>query len=258
MAIAAGVAAGIGALGSIYSAKKQGDAAKDAAKASQNAANASIAEQRRQFDLARQDQAPWLNTGSSALNVLAGLYGLNGQDQSFDQFYGSPDYQFARDQGLQGLDRSAAARGGLYSGGHSADVLDYAEGLASQQYNNYVNRLSNIAGLGQNSASQLGQMGMGMANNIGAFNTANAQNLMGSIYDRANANTNMAGQLAGFGSQLVGSFARPASFGQTQPQTWQQPAWQAQPQFNAATGEGIYTGQGSMYAPSYLTLAGGP
>lgn len=70
------IAAGVGAAGTIAASKSQSNAAKSAANASQQATDATIAEQRRQFDIAQQNQQPWLNTGKSALNELAGLYGL--------------------------------------------------------------------------------------------------------------------------------------------------------------------------------------
>lgn len=71
------IAAGVGAAGTIASSNAQSKAAKSAANASQQATDASIAEQRRQFDIAQQNQQPWLNTGTAALGQLASLYGLS-------------------------------------------------------------------------------------------------------------------------------------------------------------------------------------
>src|SRR5690625_382909 len=132
-------AAAVAAGGSIYASNQ----AKKAGEGQQHAANDAIGEQRRQFDINQQNQAPWLNTGTSALNRLASIYGLNtgttnygpggslsGQGSpgtaghetgtpytggqaggtNYSSFLQSPDYQFALNQGLQGLDRSAAAR----------------------------------------------------------------------------------------------------------------------------------------------------
>lgn len=80
------VAAGIGAGGAALSARSQSNAAKAAANAAQQSNDASIAEQRRQYDLSRGDNAPWLQTGQSALGQLASLYGLAGGTQSaFDE-----------------------------------------------------------------------------------------------------------------------------------------------------------------------------
>lgn len=71
------IAAGVGAAGTIAASNAQSKAAKSAANASQQATDASIAEQRRQFDIAQQNQQPWLNTGTAALGQLASLYGLS-------------------------------------------------------------------------------------------------------------------------------------------------------------------------------------
>lgn len=75
------IAAGVGAAGAVASSSAQSKAAKSAANASQQATDATIAEQRRQYDLSRADQQPWLTTGTSALGQLASLYGLQGGTQ---------------------------------------------------------------------------------------------------------------------------------------------------------------------------------
>lgn len=180
------VAVGTVAVG-LYSANQQKQAAKGAANAQSRAADAATEEQRRQFDLTRSDQMPWMDAGKSALTQMRAL---NSGD--FSSFKQSPDYQFAFDQGLQGLDRSAAARGSLLSGGHSADVMQFGQGLASQNYGNFYNRLSTMAGQGQATATNLGGLGMTMAGNIGN-NLTNAGNARASAYSSI-GDTN--GQLA--------------------------------------------------------------
>lgn len=227
-------AAAVGAGAALYGAYNQAQAAKSAGRRSSNAADAATAEQRREYDQTRQDQMPWLNTGKAALNRLAGLYNLNdnygannfsgtvgtpgyetgslagpveGNSSQYNQFYQSPDYQFSLHQGLQGLDRSAAARGGLYSGGHQADVLNYAEGLASQNYNNYANRLAGLAGIGQSTATNLGNMGAQTASRIGNIGLNNAQLQNQSSYDSTNAWTNGLNSLMGLAGQYFGNRA---------------------------------------------------
>lgn len=99
-------ASALGAAGSIASNKAQSSAAKSAANASQQATDASIAEQRRQFDIAQQNQQPWLNTGQSALTELAGLYGLStggGANRStYDFLQANPDVKTSIDAGYFG------------------------------------------------------------------------------------------------------------------------------------------------------------
>jgi hypothetical protein len=136
-------------------------AANKSAGAQEKAGKKSIAEQQRQFDLSRADQMPWLKAGSGALGQMNAL---NSGD--FSKFYQSPDYQFALDQGIKSLDRSAAARGRLYSGGYGQDLTNYAQGLATQNYGNYYGRLAEMAGFGQNSAQNLAGYGAQKANQI--------------------------------------------------------------------------------------------
>lgn len=196
-----------------YAANKQAHAAKDAANASQNATDASLAEQKREFDINQQNQAPWLQTGKSALSMLAGMYGLNsdGSGQAanapdYSAFYNSPDYQFALQQGQQQQDRTAAANGTLFSGAHTADAIKFGQGLASQQFGNFYNRLAGLAGVGQTAANQLGAYGQNYANAVGNLNMQNAGNQMSSIYDRANATSNFANGVAGLGGALTGYY----------------------------------------------------
>jgi hypothetical protein len=90
---------------------------------------------------------------------------LNGGDYS--GFLNSPDYLAARDQGVGTIDRSAASRGSLFSGGHEKDLSQFNQGLASQYLGNYRGSLFNMAQLGANAATQTGQFGQNAANNIG-------------------------------------------------------------------------------------------
>lgn len=146
----------------LYSANQAKQSAKGAANAQQRADDASIAEKQRQFDLTRQDQQPWMQAGQ---NALTQMQALNAGD--FSSFKSSPDYQYALSQMQQGIERGAAARGSLYSGGTNIDLANALNGIASQNYGNYYDRLSRMAGQGQSTAGNLGGLGMGMANQIG-------------------------------------------------------------------------------------------
>lgn len=202
-----GVAAAVvSAYGAYSASENQKDAAKKAGEASQNATDASIAEQQREFDQEQQNLQPWLTQGTAAENQLAAIMGLNGAAPDYSAFYNSPDYQFALQQGQQALDRGAAARGSLYSGGHEADTLAFGQGLAAQQFGNYYNRLASLAGNGQTTATQLGNAGMNMAGQIGNLNMNNANNQMNSIYNQANANSNMVNSLTGIAGNMFGNF----------------------------------------------------
>lgn len=179
-----------------YSANQQKKAGEKGAAAQQAAANMSTEEQRRQYDQTRQDQLPFLEAGYAALRrqneALSG---------DFSGFMNSPDYAYALQQGLQGQERGAAARGGFMGGGADADRIALAQGLASQNFGNYWNRLAGQAGQGQGSAVNLGGLGANMAGNIG-------NNLQNAAAARASSYANTANAWGNFGQQAVNAFGQ--------------------------------------------------
>ncbi|WP_152980885.1 hypothetical protein [Stenotrophomonas koreensis] len=187
-AVTAAVAVGAGMA---YSANRQGAAAKKAGNAKANAAQATIDQNQAMYDQGMELAQPYYDAGGSA---LAQMQALNSGD--FSSFNESPDFQFARDQGLQSLDRSAAARGGLYSGGADADRMAFASGLASQNYGNYYGRLANLAQMGQNQSQYMGNLGQNFGNQY-----ANAMGIKGDA--KAMAASATAGAQAGYGNALA-------------------------------------------------------
>ena len=168
----------VGAGASIYAGNK-------AAKAQKNAANAQIAESRRQYDQDRADVAPWRDTGKSALEMLAREYGLGGQPAgaggATSQFFASPDYKFRNDQQLKAIERMQAARGMWNSGATRTALMERSGDLASAEYGNWWNRLAGLAGAGQsatNTGIQAEQNTTQMINNA----TQQAGNARASAY----------------------------------------------------------------------------
>lgn len=206
--------------GAIAGSLISSNASKHAAKAQTNAANQSNNTQLQIYNQNRQDQMPWLNAGTSALNRLSSIYGLNGSggttgtvnqagyetatpttlgsgSPDYSSFFNSPDYQYALQQGIKANDASAAARGNLYSGGYGEALNGYAQGMATQNLGNYMNRLASIAGLGQSSAGNLASQGQNYANAVGT-NLTNAGNATASGYlNTGSAINNGINQLAG-------------------------------------------------------------
>lgn len=185
-------AAAIAVGGTVYSADQQRKAGKDAARGAQAGADLSQA----QYELQRQDRLPYMESGR---NALAQLDRLNAGDYS--GFTQSPDYQFALEQGIKGVDRSASARGTQFSGGQLASLANYTTGLASQNYGNYYNRISQLAGLGQNAAAGVGNAGMQYAGQAGGY-MADAANA------GAMARIGAASTYGDLGEQLSGAFGR--------------------------------------------------
>jgi len=239
----------------------------NAADAQSESAAMSTAEQRRQYDLTRQDQAPWREAGLGGLNKMEYLLGTGETDLTRDQVrqnllsqftktenagmpaiwngvgddnldlamaslsgpktsvdeaglnaaidaemarmaemkadpdYGSllrdfgledftkdPGYDFRLSEGEKGINRSLAARGGLFSGAAGKALSRYNQDFASNEYGNAynryntnqgnkINRLASLAGIGQSATNQVQQAGQNAANNISSnmIGSGNAQ-----------------------------------------------------------------------------------
>src|SRR2546423_6872332 len=107
-----------------------------AADAQTKAAGMSIDEQRREFDVNQANLAPFREAGLSVLpQITKGLApgGDFNRDFTLKDFTKDPGYQFRMDQGQRALEASAAARGGLLSGGPLKAVGRHGPGYASNQ-----------------------------------------------------------------------------------------------------------------------------
>lgn len=143
------------------------------------------------FDLAKAYD-PYTRVGLAGNDALLRLINDPSSVRSL------PGYQFAQSEGLQGLDRSAAARGLGQSGRAVKDALRFSTGLADQTYGNQLARLMglNQAGM-QATGAQVGTETQGATGNLGARTTAynNMFNSSGTIGqgEIAGANARAAG-----------------------------------------------------------------
>lgn len=166
-AIAAGsAAAGLGG------AAIQSGAANDASKAAQNAANNSLNFQKDVYSQAQSNLNPYAQTGQQANSALSNLLGVGGNqaasDAAFKNYLGSTNYNFVKDQGLQGIEYANAPQ---FNSGATAKALDqYNTGLAGNALSGYENLLQGQSGQGVQAASALNGVGVGLA---GANNAAN-------------------------------------------------------------------------------------
>lgn len=181
-------------------------ASQNAKKGQQHAADAAMAATQQNYDRTKTDLQPYITAGGNALGTMQAL-----NNGDYSAFKVSPDYQFALTQGLQGLDRSAAARGSLYSGGHSADILNFASGLASRNYGDFYNRLAGLAQTGQSAASNLGSVGTGNAATIGSASMYAANANANAAYNNASTLGNFAGQAANAFGNWYGNQGSPTS-----------------------------------------------
>lgn len=102
--------------------------------------------------------------GMRRLNLLRAGVDPNQQVAGFTE---TPGYQFQMEQGTRAIDASAAARGMTRSGATLKAQNAFGQGIAAQEYGNYLSRLGAVAGGGQGAASTLGSLGAQSAANQG-------------------------------------------------------------------------------------------
>ncbi len=237
-------AAVIGAVGVLGAASMSKDAANSAANKAKRGTDAAIAEQQAAREQFQTNVAPFLQFGQSGIPRLQAL--LDDPNSIQD----SAAYQWRFNQGLQGLDRSAAARGNMFGGGHQADVVKFGQGLASQEYDSQWNRLWNIAAMGQNAAVGAGTAAQNTANAIGSLQVQQGINAGNAAIAQGNAYGSALQGLAGLAGQYMGNrsaYQQPTqqtNWGAFTPttQTATQPSYTG---FNPQTGSAFGTwGQG--------------
>jgi hypothetical protein len=84
----------------------------------------------------------------------------------YSAFFASPDYNFRRTEGMRGIQGTAAARGGAFSGNALKALNEYNSNLASGEFGNYFARQAQLAGIGQGAVNSSSAAGQNMANNV--------------------------------------------------------------------------------------------
>lgn len=204
-------------------------ASRSAAKTQAEAARQSGETQREIFERQVELQEPFRQSGLAAQNRLLTLLGIGPQtapggldgaggsligtpigaagdptspefgkyakEFGMQQFQADPGYGFRMAEGMKALERSAAARGGLLSGGALKATQRFGQDLASQEYQNAFNRyqaerqarlnpLQSLAGLSQTSANVLtgeaGRLGQSLGEAQQSAAAARASGYVGS------------------------------------------------------------------------------
>jgi len=216
-------AAVVGSAASRSASKAQQQASDTAAEASRETTQASIEAQERMFNRQVALQEPFRETGLAAQNRLADLLGISGRTSepgygyglqrfSMDNYQADPGYGFRLKRGLDAMERTAAARGGLLSGNQLRGAMEFGQDLASQEYGNAFNRyqteranilnpLQSLGGVGQTATNTLtnaaGNLGAGMANAYGNLGSVLNANAIGAGNARASAYMGTANALSG-------------------------------------------------------------
>ena len=212
-------AAAVGAAGSIIGGG-------EAASGEEQAANT----QQSMFNTIQANEQPFISGGQGALTELeqglgtakgnAGGLGNGYFTQQFNptqaQLNAYPGYQFQLQTGGQALENQNTPGVGALSGPALKSLMQFNQGTAASNYQNYFNqfqtqqnnifnRLSTIAGLGQNAAGALGNNGAQLGTGIAQAQAAGA----GSIASGISGASNSIGQSIALNSLLGngGSFS---------------------------------------------------
>ncbi len=207
MTAAGGVASSvIGANAAGNAANAQAGAAQSAQQLQAQEAQNALDFQKQQWDTTQKNEAPYLAAGGQGLNALQYGLGVGGSANGSGVGQGSlltpykgfdaptglnmqndPGYQARLALGTDALQKSAAARGSVLTGGTAKALDTYAQDYASNEYGNVYNRalqsyganagnyytgqgnqynrLAQLAGTGQATAANLAQQGQAAANN---------------------------------------------------------------------------------------------
>lgn len=178
-------------IGSLYNSGQQRDAARDASRAEQAGIQAGIDENRRQFDTVLDLTKPQRELGYGAVNTLGRI---NSGDMS--AFTTSPDYQFRRDEGTRDVNNDFAARGGALSGNALRGITDFNSNLASGEFNNFIQRRLQEAGLGGAATSQAATSAQYTGANVSNLLNQGGNARASGIIDSSNAVTGGINDLA--------------------------------------------------------------
>ena len=212
-----------------------GSAAKSAASTQSAAADRAAELQNQQFQQTREDYAPYREAGYNALAQLQktagnvpGAFKFGASDYQAD-----PGYAFRLSEGQKALDRQAAARGGLISGGALKAAQRYGQEMGSQEFGNAYNRAltsyntgvssenqlynrqAALAGIGQTATGQVAQDGQNYANTAGNLMTGGAAAQAAGQVGMANAITGGLGTYLNYsqGNALLNALRTPQTVG---------------------------------------------
>lgn len=159
--------------------------------------------QKYQYDQTREDNAPWRAAGEQSLNRLMGLLNDGSLTSRFagQNVQNEPGYAFGMQEGMRAIDNSASARGGIGGAALKAGARfaqDYAGTKYGQAFDRWrmensdtFNRLSGLAGTGQQINAANSAAGQNYANHAGSnaigLGNANAAATLarGNIYGNA-------------------------------------------------------------------------
>jgi hypothetical protein len=181
-------------------------AAKGAAETQLTGTREASQQQREMFDILNEQNRPYREAGYGALNRINEMLPSLTRPITAEDIRNMPGYQFAVEQGTGG------AMQGMNVGGGGSNVqragqkfaIDYTMGQALPQYmaqrRDIYNTLAGVAGIGQNAQNQSNTIGQNTATNLGQLAVGGANAIAGGQVGAANA---YSGAMQGVGNAAM-------------------------------------------------------
>jgi len=152
---------------------------------------------------------PYMQSGLGALPQLSQAYGglLNDPTAMMkkigETYQASPGYQYNVDQATQGANRAAAAGGMVGSPAEQQELAQKISGIASQDYNNYLNQGLGLYGQGLSGMSSMADRGLNASTNYAKMLQDQLLEQAKLAYaGQANKNESQGGMFGGLGGLL--------------------------------------------------------
>lgn len=204
-------------------------AAKDAAAIANAAAERDLALRTRMYEESVARQKPFYEAGVNALpGYISGIQAGGELVRGFTpaDFTTDPGYAFRFSEGQKALDRQAAARGGLMSGGALKAATRFGQEMGSQEYSNAYNRfrdtqglrrnaLAGVIGYGPTAASSMNTAGQNYATGAGNIISGQGDTSANALLAAQQARSSSYGQVGSALGRYLNPSQAQASFSQT-------------------------------------------
>jgi hypothetical protein len=146
---------------------------------------------------------PYIDTGLNAMGTLEEQFmQLINNPQAIQQmlasgFETSPGYEFSMQQGMNASNNAASAGGMLGSPAHTYNSQQTAQGIADQDFENYMNQMMGLYGTGISGMQGLNQIGYQASNSLASLLGQNLMNMAGLAGQSAQGQNSAIGSVVG-------------------------------------------------------------
>lgn len=185
---------------------KNQDAGSEAAAAANAASQRAIGELSRQFNLTREDLAPFLQAGLASLPGLLEGSTAEGLDARLGRVFDTDTFGELADERTRAVQGQLSAGGLTRSGQGLQEIANVPTSLGLGIEGLLTGRLQGLAGTGQNAAAGIGGIGQSNAQSIAQLLAGQGQSTASGILGDAQANAAQQQQLFGLATTAASVF----------------------------------------------------